>query len=271
MITKIFGKITSIFADDINTDDIIPAWTLQESTDKAFFAKYAFSNYDKEFIKRCQKEESNIVVAGKNFGCGSSREQAVYALQYNNVKAVISYSYPDIFYRNCLNNGLAALIIDEKVNWQMNKEIIIDFEKKKIFFEGKEIEIKNPDEDIKTFMLGGKISKIRQKVETIIEEKEKKVDWTKNKIKVKKGQTIVEKIVSSHLGKEVYVGEKVDLPIDILFFNEVIGPPAIKDFQSQFGDIFEKHQKPIKVFDPKRVFLFLIIQPLLHRWLFLKE
>jgi 3-isopropylmalate/(R)-2-methylmalate dehydratase large subunit len=254
MITKIFGKITSIFADDINTDDIIPAWTLQESTDKAFFAKYAFSNYDKEFIKRCQKEENNIVVAGKNFGCGSSREQAVYALQYNNVKAVIAYSYPDIFYRNCLNNGLAALIIDEKVNWQMNKEIIIDFEKKKIFFEGKEIEIKNPNEDIKTFMLGGKIGKIRQKVETIIEGKEKKVDWTKNKIKVKKGQTIVEKIVSSHLGKEVYAGEKVDLPIDILFFNEVIGPPAIKDFQNQFGDIFEKHQKPIKVFDPKRVF-----------------
>lgn len=183
MITKIFGKITSIFADDINTDDIIPAWTLQESTDKAFFAKYAFSNYDKEFIKRCQKEENNIIVAGKNFGCGSSREQAVYALQYNNVKAVIAYSYPDIFYRNCLNNGLPALIIDEKVNWQMNKEVVIDFEKKKIFLRLKKLRLKILMKILKLLCLEEKLAKLDRKLRQLLKEKKRKSIGQKTKSK----------------------------------------------------------------------------------------
>ncbi|GIW64307.1 MAG: hypothetical protein KatS3mg092_0240 [Patescibacteria group bacterium] len=251
---KITGNISSIFPDDINTDDIIPAWTLQESTEKEFFGKYAFSNYDKEFINRCQKYENNIIVAGKNFGCGSSREQAVYALTTNNVKAIIAYSYPDIFYRNCLNNGLPALIIGEKINWQLDKSIIIDLEKKEVVFENKKIKIKNPDEDIKTFILGGKIGKIRNHLELIIEKKVKRYDWVKNKINARKPQTIVEKIISDHLGREIYQGEKVNIPIDILFFNEVIGPPAIKNFYENFEDIFKKYRKEVKIFDNKRVF-----------------
>jgi len=69
------------------------------------------------------------------------------------------------------------------------------------------------------------------------------------------GQTMVEKIVSRQVGREVYAGEKIDrLPITKLFFNDVIGPPAIKGFLENFGDIFEKHGKSSQVFDPKRVF-----------------
>ncbi|GAB4218760.1 MAG: hypothetical protein Fur009_1450 [Candidatus Microgenomates bacterium] len=254
MIYQIKGTISSIFPDDINTDDIIPAWTLQESTEKDFFGRYAFSNYDKNFINRCQKYNSNIIIAGKNFGCGSSREQAVYALQTNNVKAIIAYSYPDIFYRNCLNNGLPALIIDENTNFKLDDEIIIDFEKKIIFYKDKKITIKNPDEDIKTFILGGKIGKVRYHLKSILEKKVKKNNWVKNTIKSKKPQTIVEKIISDHLGKNVYVGEKVNLPIDILFFNEVIGPPAIKDFYNNFSDIFKKKDTKPRIFNNKRVF-----------------
>ncbi len=55
---KISGTITSVFPDDINTDDIIPAWCLQESTERSFFRKYAFFNYDKNFINRCAKEKA---------------------------------------------------------------------------------------------------------------------------------------------------------------------------------------------------------------------
>ncbi|MDO8609779.1 MAG: 3-isopropylmalate dehydratase, partial [bacterium] len=90
MISQIIGTISTIFSDDVNTDDIIPAYTLQESTDRSYFAKFAFINYDVDFVKRCAKHEDNIVVAGKNFACGSSREQAVYALSENNVKVVIA-------------------------------------------------------------------------------------------------------------------------------------------------------------------------------------
>jgi len=130
MINKIIGKITSIFPKDINTDDIIPAWTLQESTDRNYFKKYAFDNYDKDFVFRCKKDENNIIVAGKNFGCGSSREQAVYALQENDIKVIIALSYPDIFYRNCLNNGLPAIIVDDIQDLIIKKKIIVDFDKK---------------------------------------------------------------------------------------------------------------------------------------------
>ena len=69
------------------------------------------------------------------------------------------------------------------------------------------------------------------------------------------GQTMVEKIVSRQVGHKVSVGEKIEkLPITKLFFNDVIGPPAIKGFMEDFADVYTKHGKPSQVFDPKRVF-----------------
>jgi len=252
MINKISGIITSIFSIDINTDDIIPAWTLQESTDRSFFKKYAFDNYDKGFVSRSEKEDNNIIVAGKNFGCGSSREQAVYALQENNIKAVIAPSYPDIFYRNCLNNGLPAIIVDDIKIYKIKKSIVIDLIKKTIQINGKKYSIKNPDEDLKSFALGGRLGKIRTHLNRLLGQvQSKKTSFVKAP---GRGQTIVEKIVSDHVGRHVFAGEKLDLPIDVLFFNEVIGPPAIKDFNNKFSDVFIKHKKKIKIFDPKRVF-----------------
>ena len=77
----ITGKVTSIYGKDINTDDIIPASFLQQSTDRKFFKDYAFDRYDPAFRERCKQTTANIVVGGENFACGSSREQAVYAIQ----------------------------------------------------------------------------------------------------------------------------------------------------------------------------------------------
>ena len=69
------------------------------------------------------------------------------------------------------------------------------------------------------------------------------------------GQTIVEKIISRQVGRDVYAGEKIErLPITKLFFNDVIGPPAIKGFLENFSETFEKHGKPVQVWDPKRLF-----------------
>lgn len=256
MTNKIIGKITSIFPKDINTDDIIPAWTLQESTDRSYFKKYAFDNYDKDFIFRCKREENNIIVAGKNFGCGSSREQAVYALQENNIKAIIAPSYPDIFYRNSLNNGLPAIVVDNIAEYKIKQKIIIDFDNKIVQFDGKKYKIKNSPEDIKSFAFGGRLGKIRSHLGVLLGQKQPRrseSDW-QNSLKPNKNQTIVEKIVSDHVGRPVFAEEKLDIPIDILFFNEVIGPPAIQDFKNKFSDVFVKYKKRVKVFDPKRIF-----------------
>ncbi|GIX49231.1 MAG: 3-isopropylmalate dehydratase large subunit [Candidatus Tectimicrobiota bacterium] len=69
------------------------------------------------------------------------------------------------------------------------------------------------------------------------------------------GQTMVEKIVSRHVGRPVYAGEKISrLPITKLFFNDVIGPPAIKGFLENFSDLFAKYGLTPQVFDPQRVF-----------------
>ena len=70
------------------------------------------------------------------------------------------------------------------------------------------------------------------------------------------GQTMVEKIVSRQVGRPVRAGELIErLPIGKLFFNDVIGPPAILTLQRLFGDTFKQHGKPVRVFDPRRVFM----------------
>lgn len=258
MQTIIDGTISSVFPNDINTDDIIPAWTLQESIDRSFFKQYAFANYDRDFVKRSAKYEANIVVAGKNFGCGSSREQAVYALQENGVVLVIAPSYPDIFYRNCLNNGLVALVVDDISPFKMGQKVQIDLENKIIEVAKKSLKMNISDQDAKTFMFGGKIVRIREHVEHMITDKKNHSipgNFAKSITKSPRPQTMGEKIISDHMGRPVFSGDKIDkLAIDVLFFNEVIGPPAIKDFKKYVDDIYKKHRKKSKVFDPKRVF-----------------
>ncbi len=258
MIKKINGKVTSIFGDDINTDDVIPAWTLQESTERGFFAQYAFEKYDAEFVNRCKQTDKNIVVAGKNFACGSSREQAVYALQGNNIVAVIAESYPDIFYRNSLNNGLVLITLPDTSIFKVNDEIAIDLENKTITINnGKTINFEMDDRDRNIFMQGGVIGRIRNDVESKIKGEIKlSVHYTDTEVKYSKPKTIAEKIISEHLGYEVNPGDKIErLPIDILFFNEVIAPPAITEFINNFSDIYKKHGQKVKVFDPERIFL----------------
>lgn len=261
MITKIKGVVSSIFPDDINTDDIVPAWCLQESTDRAFFKKYAFHNYRPEFVKTCQNHDSNIIVAGKNFGCGSSREQAIYALTKNNVVAVIARSYPDIFYRNGLNNGLVLITADDINQIRKADKIEIDLEEKVFIINSRQkIHFDISDEDAKTFAYGGKLGRVRTHLSEILSGMDKRSyrpsAYVPHRTTNSKSQTIAEKIVSDHLGKPVLAGEKVDkLPIDLLFFNEVIAPPALKDFNFHFEDIFNKFKTKPRVFNSKRVFL----------------
>ncbi len=97
------GKVHK-FGDDINTDEIIPARYLNTS-DPAQLAKHAMEDADPEFVIRMRP--GDFVVAGKNFGCGSSREHAPLALKAAGVSGVIAVSFARIFYRNAFNMGLA--------------------------------------------------------------------------------------------------------------------------------------------------------------------
>ena len=90
----------------INTDEIIPARHLTSDVESEL-VKFAMEDYDKTFVSRVQK--GDIIVAGPDFGCGSSREHAVWAIRGAGVAAVIAPNFARIYYRNSINNGFLAL------------------------------------------------------------------------------------------------------------------------------------------------------------------
>ncbi|MEA3560648.1 MAG: 3-isopropylmalate dehydratase small subunit [Candidatus Omnitrophota bacterium] len=95
-----------VFGDNINTDDIIPARYLT-TTDTNELAKYCLEGVDKGFAAKVKK--GDIIVAGENFGCGSSREHAPLAIKGCGIACVVAESFARIFYRNCINIGLPIL------------------------------------------------------------------------------------------------------------------------------------------------------------------
>ncbi len=86
----------------INTDEIIPARYLN-TDDKMELASHCLEDLDKEFVNKVK--EGDVIVAGEDFGCGSSREHAVWAIRGVKVQTVIAKSFARIFYRNAINNG----------------------------------------------------------------------------------------------------------------------------------------------------------------------
>ncbi|TMI59312.1 3-isopropylmalate dehydratase, partial [Candidatus Bathyarchaeota archaeon] len=96
-----------VWPDDVNTDIIIPFRFKARTNDPVEMAKYAMYGFDPEFYKKVHK--GDIFVAGRNFGGGSSREQAPVAIKYSGVSAVIAESFARIFYRNSFAIGLPAL------------------------------------------------------------------------------------------------------------------------------------------------------------------
>ena len=94
------------FGEDINTDEIIPARYLN-TTDKAELAKHCMEDADKEFAKKVSP--GDMIVAGKNFGCGSSREHAPVSIKAAGVSCVIAESFARIFFRNSINIGLPII------------------------------------------------------------------------------------------------------------------------------------------------------------------
>ena len=100
------------YGDNVDTDVIIPARYLN-TIDKKELASHCMEDLDKTFVTRVQ--EGDIMVAGNNFGCGSSREHAPIAIKESGISLVIANSFARIFYRNSINIGLAILECPEAV------------------------------------------------------------------------------------------------------------------------------------------------------------
>lgn len=105
---QLTGKARRFIQDDnINTDYVISGRYKFKIQDPHELAKHVMEDLDPNFYQRIQK--GDFIVAGRNFGCGSSREQAPQAIKYAGIAAVIAKSFARIFYRNCYNLGLLAI------------------------------------------------------------------------------------------------------------------------------------------------------------------
>lgn len=166
----ITGTVTTVYGPDINTDDIIPALFLQQSTDRGYFKNYAFDKFDPDFRERCKQTNTNVVIAGPNFGCGSSREQAVYAIKDNDVVCVIAQSYPDIFYRNSLSNGLVLVVVPDISGFSIKDELKVDLDAGTIenLTQGTTLAFEMNSDDKETFKQGGTIGRVRAHLEEIL-------------------------------------------------------------------------------------------------------
>jgi 3-isopropylmalate/(R)-2-methylmalate dehydratase small subunit len=139
-VKTIRSRTVVIPATNIDTDQIIPARFLT-STSRAGFGKHLFADwrYDAagnpkpEFaLNKPEAQGASILVAGRNIGCGSSREHAAWALMDFGIQAVISTEFADIFRTNSLKNGLVPVLVDEKTHaWLMENpqaEVSVDVE-----------------------------------------------------------------------------------------------------------------------------------------------
>lgn len=121
MITK--GNVIK-YGDNVDTDVIIPARYLNTSSAKEL-AAHCMEDIDKTFVNRVKK--GDIIAAGNNFGCGSSREHAPLAIKESGIAAVVAKSFARIFYRNAINIGLPIIECDAEISEGDTLEI--DFDK----------------------------------------------------------------------------------------------------------------------------------------------
>jgi 3-isopropylmalate/(R)-2-methylmalate dehydratase small subunit len=151
-LNRLTSKIIPMLANDVDTDQIIPARYLKV-IDKSGLAEGLFYNWrylpdgkpNPDFpMNKPEYRGAGILLAGANFGCGSSREHAPWALQAGGIRAIISTSFADIFRNNALQNGILPITVDEKVHQSLadlveeapSATITIDLENQRLLLPG---------------------------------------------------------------------------------------------------------------------------------------
>ncbi|HIT88972.1 MAG TPA: 3-isopropylmalate dehydratase small subunit [Candidatus Merdenecus merdavium] len=127
---KALGKVFK-YGDNVDTDVIIPARYLN-SSDPAELAQHCMIDIDKDFAKRVSK--GDLIVANKNFGCGSSREHAPIAIKASGISCVIAETFARIFYRNAINIGLPIIECEAAAkDIDAGDEVEVDFDSGMIY------------------------------------------------------------------------------------------------------------------------------------------
>ena len=155
--TKLTGVVAPIDRINIDTDQIIPAVYLKSIERKGFegalFSSWRYNSDGSDnpdfVLNKPAYKNANVLVAGPNFGCGSSREHAPWALRDYGIKCIISTSFADIFYNNCFKNGVLPLVLPvEQVREIMDKaeddagiELTVDLVGQRVWDESEEISI----------------------------------------------------------------------------------------------------------------------------------
>lgn len=109
------GRIWILDDDDINTDVIYPGKYTYEMLSSEEMAVHALEDYDPSFATNVRR--GDIIIAGRNFGCGSSREQAVTCLKHAGIAAVVAVSFARLYYRNAINQALYVIECPEAVKY----------------------------------------------------------------------------------------------------------------------------------------------------------
>lgn len=124
---QVKGRIFK-YGDDINTDVLFPGKYTYTVKDPEEMASHAMEDLDPDFAKKVKP--GDVVLGGRNFGCGSSREQAATCLKYAGVGAVVAGSFSRLFFRNAINAGLPLVQNEKAHEWIEDGETVeIDFEK----------------------------------------------------------------------------------------------------------------------------------------------
>lgn len=133
-ITQLTGLCVPLLQDNIDTDQIIPSREMKRVSKtglgEGLFAGQRYREGREEnpecVLNQSQYEGATILLSGRNFGCGSSREHAVWALKDYGFRAIIAQSFGEIFYTNCIRNGLLPIELSEDIISELSGDITID-------------------------------------------------------------------------------------------------------------------------------------------------
>jgi 3-isopropylmalate/(R)-2-methylmalate dehydratase small subunit len=147
------GKVTHLDRSDVDTDQIMPKQFLKR-VERAGFGQFLFYDWAKE--PGWELPANPILVAGENFGCGSSREHAPWGLQDYGFQAIVAPSFADIFYSNCTKIGLLPVVLSAEDCHSLAhaREGEIDLREQEVRFAGRQVAFEI-DEEIKRRLLGG--------------------------------------------------------------------------------------------------------------------